>query len=231
MSTQAVRAGWFVTGTDTGVGKTLVSGALLRVLRERGLRVAGMKPVASGCIATAAGLRNEDALVLARESSLRLPYAQVNPYAFEPAIAPHLAAAEAGVRIDLEGLAAGCEALLAQVDRVVVEGAGGWRVPLNDTETIADLARRLRLPVVLVVGLRLGCLNHALLTAAAILADGLPFGGWVANAIDPGFARAAENLASLQERLPGPFLGAIPALSRADIREAAAALAPTLPPG
>lgn len=218
--------GWFVTGTDTGVGKTLVSGALLRALRHQGRRVAGMKPVASGCITTDAGLRNEDALILSRESSERFPYELVNPYAFAPAIAPHVAAAEAGVQIDLTLLTARHAELAARVDRIVVEGAGGWRVPIDDTYTLADLAIRLGHPVVLVVGLRLGCLNHALLSAEAILACGLRFAGWVGNAVDPDFARPEQNIATLEQRLPGPCLGLIPRLRRADIRSAAEVLEP-----
>lgn len=214
----------FVTGTDTGVGKTLVAAALVRRLRERGLRVAGMKPVASGCERTPAGLRNDDALTLQRESSGDWPYEAINPFAYAPAIAPHVAAAEAGVPIDFEQIATRYRFLQASSDRVVVEGAGGWLVPLAGSRTIADLAAHLGLDVVLVVGLRLGCLNHAFLSADAIAARGLRLAGWVANAIDPGFERLDANLATLDERLPAPRLGLVPHLRPGDVAAAAAAL-------
>ena len=162
----------FVTGTDTGVGKTLVASGLLHGLTRRGLRTAGMKPVATGCVRTAEGLRNDDALCLARNASTTADYAEINPYAFEPAIAPHLAATAAGVRMDLDRIAHAFNGLARRADRIVVEGVGGWRVPINDRDDVADLAVRLGLPVVLVVGVRLGCLNHARLTAAAIAQSG-----------------------------------------------------------
>ena len=214
----------FVTGTDTGVGKTLVATALVRRLREHGLRVAGMKPVASGCERTPDGLRNEDALGLQRESSGEWPYAIVNPYAFEPAIAPHVAAAEAGVRIDFETIAASYRQLAAVSDRVVVEGAGGWLVPLAGRATIADLAAHLGLDVVLVVGLRLGCLNHAFLTADAIASRGLRLVGWVANTLDPAYERWQANLETLDAHLLAPRLGLVPHLRPRDVAAAAAAL-------
>lgn len=214
----------FVTGTDTGVGKTLVSAALLRRLRERGLRVAGMKPVASGCERTADGLRNEDALALQAESSGDWPYGTINPFAYAPPIAPHVAAAEAGIPIDFSTIASCYGQLAADSDRVVVEGAGGWLVPLAGGQTLADLAASLGLDVVLVVGLRLGCLNHAFLTAEAIAARGLRLAGWVANTIDPAFDRLDANLATLDERLPAPRLGLIPHLRPGDVAAAAACL-------
>ena len=200
--------GYFITGTDTGVGKTLVSQILLYHLRRSYQRVAGFKPVASGCMNTSAGLRNEDALALQEASSIPLSYATVNPYAFKPPVAPHLAAAVAGITVDLARIRAGIESVAA--DQVVVEGVGGWLVPLNRRETVADLARLLGLPVVLVVGLRLGCLNHALLTVAAIRACGLPITGWVANQIDPEFALIEENIAALNDRLGIPLLLRLP---------------------
>jgi dethiobiotin synthetase len=169
--------GVVVTGTDTGVGKTLVAAGLLHGLARRGLRVAGMKPVATGCERTAAGLRNDDALCLGRHASVDAAYEEINPYAFEPAIAPHVAAAEAGVRIDLARIAACCARLSRGADRVVVEGVGGWRVPLNEREDVGDLARLLGLPVLLVVGVRLGCLNHARLSADAIAGRRRAVGG------------------------------------------------------
>lgn len=214
----------FVTGTDTGVGKTLVSAALLRRFRERGWRVAGMKPVASGCAVTPGGLRNDDALVLQREASGTPPYSTVNPFAYEPPIAPHLAAAEAGRPIEIDTIMTNYRLLAADADMIVVEGAGGWRVPLTPTHTLADLAVRLRLDVVLVVGLRLGCLNHAILTADSIRASGLRLAGWVANGIDPGFERLAANLATLEAWIPAPRLAVIPPMAGPDVGTAAAAL-------
>jgi dethiobiotin synthetase len=211
----------FVTGTDTGVGKTLVSAALLRRLREHGLRVAGMKPVASGCHSTPEGLRNDDALALQAEASVRWPYGTVNPFAYAPAIAPHIAATEADIRVDIDMIASAANRMQASSDLLLVEGAGGWLVPLNDRETLADLAIRLRSRVVLVVGLRLGCLNHALLTAECIAARGLRLAGWVANQVDPGFERLEANLATLDARLPAPRLGLIPHLSEPAVETAA----------
>jgi dethiobiotin synthetase len=213
--------GWFVTGTDTGVGKTVVASALVRSLRERGLRAAGMKPVASGCTPTAAGLRNEDALALLEESSHRWAYDVVNPCAYEPAIAPHLAAERAGRPIDLALIKQRFDQIYSASDAIVVEGAGGWRVPLTGRTTIADLAVRLGLPVILVVGLRLGCLNHAFLTAEAIERCGLTLAGWVGSTIDPEFACRDENLATLREWLPAPSLGVIPRLATATATAAA----------
>ncbi len=201
--------GLFITGTDTEVGKTVVACGVIHGLRAQGARVAAMKPVASGCRRTASGLRNEDAEALARAAGCAHPYSLVNPYALEPAIAPHLAAAEAGVTIDLEHIAAACQALAADGALVVVEGAGGWRVPLGRSIDISDLVRRLRLPVLLVVGVRLGCINHALLSAEAILADGHSLLGWVANVRAPDYAQ--EQIESLRLRMPAPLLGTVPA--------------------
>lgn len=197
----------FVTGTDTGVGKTRIAAALIRLLVEEGVRTVGMKPVAAGA---GPGQLNEDVVALRAAGNVDAPLADINPYAFGAAIAPHIAAQQAGVAIDLETIAAAHARLAACADVVVVEGAGGWRVPLSDTTEMADLAARLGGAVVLVVGLRLGCLNHALLTAEAVRRRGLPWAGWVANRIDPHMASADENLASLQRRLPGPCLGVVP---------------------
>jgi dethiobiotin synthetase len=202
--------GCFVTGTDTGVGKTRVAGALCVALGRRGLRVAAMKPVAAGCVRTAAGLRSDDALALAADMNVAAAYADVNPFAFEPPIAPHLAAAAAGLPIRFEVLDAAYARLSALADVVVVEGAGGWLVPLDARRSFADLAVHWRLDVVLVVGLRLGCLNHALLTAEAVQRRGLNLRGWVANTIDPGFEPAAANVDTLQRRLAVPCLGSLP---------------------
>ena len=170
--------GLFVTGTDTGVGKTRVAVALIHALRARGLRVAAMKPVSAG---SAPGELNEDVTALLQAANVDADVSDVNPYAFAEPIAPHIAAQQAGVRIELEVIAAAYSRLAAAADVVVVEGAGGWRVPLNERDDMADLAQRLGLPVVLVVGLRLGCLNHALLTAESIAQRQLPWAGWVAN--------------------------------------------------
>ncbi|MHB1187300.1 dethiobiotin synthase [Thiobacillus sp.] len=250
--------GLFVTGTDTGVGKTRVAVALIHALRARGLRVAAMKPVSAGCApqgdsdplraearvesyapqgdsdplraearvesyapqgdsdplraearveSYAPGDLNEDVVALLQAANVAADIRDVNPYAFVPAIAPHIAAEQAGVRIELEVIAEAFSRLAAVADVVVVEGAGGWRVPLNEREDMADLAQRLGLPVVLVVGLRLGCLNHAVLAAESIANRKLPWAGWVGNAIDPEMACQPENVAALRARLPGPCLG------------------------
>lgn len=216
--------GWFVTGTDTGVGKTCVSVALMHALRARGLCVQGMKPIASGCVATPAGLRNADAEQLLAAASYPVPYPQVNPYAFEPAVAPHIAAHRARVRLDLEHITAMAHTLAAQADCLVVEGVGGWRVPLAGTMGVNDMAVRLGLPVILVVGLRLGCINHALLTSESIERSGLPLAGWVANLVDAQMEMVAENVQDLSVRLPAPLLGVIPYLHGRPPQQAAPAL-------
>ncbi len=196
--------GYFVTGTDTGVGKTRVAVALIRALRARGLRVAAMKPVSAG---SAPGELNGDVVALVQAANVDADVCDVNPYALAEPIAPHIAAQRAGVRIDLEVIAAAYSRLAARADVVVVEGAGGWRVPLNEHEDMADLAQRLGQPVVLVVGLRLGCLSHAMLTAESVASRRLPWAGWVGNHIEPAMPYAAENVAALHARLPGPCLG------------------------
>lgn len=196
--------GLFVTGTDTGVGKTRVAVALIHALRAHGLRVAAMKPVSAG---SAVGELNEDVAALVQAANADVDVRDVNPYAFAEPVAPHIAAKSLGVRIDLEVIAEAYARLAAAADVVVVEGAGGWRVPLNEHEDMADLALRLGLPVVLVVGLRLGCLNHALLTAESIALRRVPWAGWVGNHIEPAMQLAAENLVALHTRLPGPCLG------------------------
>jgi len=214
----------FVTGTDTGAGKTRVAAALVMAYAAQDKRVAAMKPVASGCRRTPAGLRSEDAEALMAATSVRAAYGDVNPYAFEPAIAPHIAAMEAGCSIDF-GLLDGCyERLCLQSDVIIVEGAGGWLAPLDATRTFADLAVRWQLDVVLVVGLRLGCLNHALLTAESIERRGLRLRGWVANSIDPRFERLTENISSLKSRLAAPCLGIFPFEPQADSAALARAL-------
>jgi len=217
-----------VTGTDTGVGKTLVTAALLRRLRESGAVVAGMKPVAAGSRMGPEGPANEDALLLQAESSVRHPYAVVNPWLFEPAIAPHLAAAEAGIAIDTKRITAAHARLRAGADLVLAEGAGGFFVPLDGSRSMADLPALLGMDVLLVVGLRLGCLNHALLTAEAVAMRGLTLAGWIGNAIDPGFARLEANVATLTARLPAPCLGIVPWMAKPDVGTAASSLGDTL---
>lgn len=209
-------AAYFVTGTDTEIGKTTIAAGLLHAARAQGLSTAAAKPVASGCEKTADGLRNSDALALLSECSLPLAYEEVNPLAFAPAIAPHLAALEAGVRLDVEALAGPVRRVLAKgADFSLVEGAGGWRVPLAGQGNLSDLPIALGLPVILVVGVRLGCINHAVLTVEAIQRDGLTLAGWVANVVDPQTSRLEENLATLAERLPAPCLGRVPRLAEA----------------
>ena len=205
-STRAV----FIAGTDTGIGKTHAACTLLHALRAAGYRAGGMKPVASGCVATAEGLRNDDALALQAASSTPPPYALVNPLALSEPLSPHLAAAHAGVTIGLPPLRAAFEQLGGRYQRVVVEGVGGWMVPLAPGLLAADLARQWRLPVILVVGLRLGCLSHALLSARAIIADGCTLLGWIGNHIDPAMLAVDENIATLGELLPAPCLGLLP---------------------
>lgn len=205
----AAGATLFVAGTDTGVGKTLVSCALLRQARLRGRTAAGYKPVASGCSRTAEGLRNDDAVALLRESSPELAYAAINPVALEPAIAPHIAARQVGLAIDPLALTGAYVALAQQHERVVVEGAGGWRVPLNAQLGFDDWVAARQWPVVLVVGLRLGCINHALLTADAI-ARRTRLAGWVANVLPPEQPHWQENIETLRERLPAPLCGVVP---------------------
>lgn len=216
--------GWFVTGTDTGVGKSWVSVALIRALRELGHTVGAMKPVAAGCVETAEGPRSRDALLLHSAASFPARYQQVNPYPLVSAIAPHLAARAAGLRIDIDLIAEEAEGLAAPADFLVVEGVGGWLVPLGPDLTVADMAARLRLPVILVVGLRLGCINHALLTAESILRSGLPLAGWVANLIDPKMEAVTENIREIGLRLPAPMIGLLPYLHGRHPRTAAHSL-------
>jgi dethiobiotin synthetase len=201
--------GIFITGTDTGVGKTLATCALLHAYAQRGERVVGMKPVAAGLVEVAGQLINADVAALRAAGNVAAPLASVNPYAFAPAIAPHLAARQAGATIDLARIADAYHDLATRADRVVVEGAGGALVPLNDQDDMLDIARVLDLPVVLVVGVRLGCINHTLLTAAAIRARGLRLAAWIANTIAPELPALEEHLAALRSRLIAPCMGTI----------------------
>lgn len=205
---------FFIAGTDTDVGKTTIAAGLLHAARLGGLSTAAVKPVASGCERTEQGLRNSDALALLAECSPALDYATVNPFAFEPAIAPHIAAREAGVGLTAARLIEAVQPVLARrADFTLVEGAGGWRVPLNVREHLSALPAALGLPIILVVGIRLGCINHALLSAEAIVRDGLELAGWVANIVDPATSRLEDNLATLAELLPAPCLGQVPRLA------------------
>lgn len=201
--------GIFITGTDTDVGKTVVACALVRGLRALDRRVAVMKPVASGAARTPQGLRNADALALIAAAGSDLPYERVNPYCFEPPVSPHIAAKEAGIDVDTPRIKQDYDTLAAASDWVVVEGAGGWFAPINDHQTMADLAWALSIPALLVVGVKLGCLNHAQLTRIGIEAHGVTFAGWIANGVDPDMARAAENLAALERLLGEPALAVI----------------------
>lgn len=201
---------WFITGTDTEVGKTVASCALLQAAALAGYRTAGYKPVASGSEMTEEGIRNSDALALQRNSSVPLSYEQVNPLAFMEPTSPHIVSAEEGRPVDFATLSAGLAALEPLADWVQVEGAGGWFTPLSETATFADWVRETQLPVILVVGVKLGCINHALLTAQAIQAAGLPFAGWIANDVQPPGKRHQEYMATLKRLLPAPLLGEIP---------------------
>lgn len=218
--------GWYVTGTDTGIGKSVASATLLHALRMRGLRAVGMKPLASGCERTPDGWRNEDALALQAASDPRPSYDDVNPYALPQPLSPELAAADAGVSVSLAPLQAAFARLSASADAVVVEGVGGWAAPLATHLDQAELVRAFDLPVLLVVGLRLGCINHARLTARAIQADGLRLAGWIANDIDPAMARADDNFTLLRQRLPVPCWGRLPFRDTPDPAQLAVLLEP-----
>ena len=201
---------FYVTGTDTEVGKTVASTALLQAARLLGRRAVGYKPVASGSELTDEGLRNSDALALQRNSALPLRYEEVNPYTFAEPTSPHIVSADEQRPIEAGVLSAGLRALEAQADWVLVEGAGGWFTPLSPTLTLADWVRDEQLPVILVVGVKLGCINHAVLTAQAVQQAGLRLAGWIANDVVPPGRRHAEYLSTLQRMLPAPLLGEIP---------------------
>ncbi len=219
----------FIAGTDTGIGKTHGACALIHALRAAGYTTCGMKPVASGCELTPQGLRNEDALALQAASSAGVAYDVINPMALTEPMAPHLAAAHEGVVISLPPLRRAFDQLRGDHQRVVVEGVGGWLVPLAPGLSAADIARQWQLPVILVVGLRLGCINHALLSARVIQADGCQLLGWIGNTIDPAMLALDENLATLRELMPVPCLGVLPnnvspELAATHLREAVDAL-------
>ncbi|MBD8163053.1 dethiobiotin synthase [Erwinia persicina] len=210
---------WFVTGTDTEVGKTVASCALLQAAQAAGYRCAGYKPVASGSEMTPDGIRNEDALALQHYSAVRLPYAMVNPLAFIEPTSPHIISAEEHRPITSMQLSAGLEVVSQQADWVLTEGAGGWFTPLSATLTFADWVQQEQLPVILVVGIKLGCINHALLTVLAVKAAGLPLAGWIANGIQPPGKRHQEYLDTLARRIDAPLLGEIPHLQGRDFTD------------
>jgi dethiobiotin synthetase len=212
----------FVAGTDTDVGKTLVAAALLEYANNKGLSTAALKPVAAGCEQSEQGLCNEDALLLQKHASMELSYEQINPFAFAPAIAPHIAAQEEGRRLSADRIVGFCRGVLMKgADLTVVEGAGGWRVPLNEREYFSRIPQLLKLPVVLVVGMRLGCINHAILTAEAIQRDGLTIVGWVANCVEPEMPRYQDNLNTLKQTISAPLLGEIPFMGSPTVEQAA----------
>lgn len=207
---------FFVTGTDTGVGKTLASCALLHAGNKLGFSTLGLKPLAAGCEETPQGLRNEDALALQESSSIKLAYDQVNPVALKQALAPHIAAANEGKRLSVDRLVGYLRGAFShkgtshKAGLCVIEGAGGWRVPLNQVERMSAIPKELNIPVILVVGVRLGCINHALLTAEAIVRDGLQVAGWIGSVVDPKMPAQDDNINTLKSLLPFPCLGCIP---------------------
>lgn len=209
---------YFVTGTDTDVGKTVLTAGLLRALTAKGCLALGLKPLASGAVVMPEGLRNNDALMLMQHSSVQLPYQQVNPIAFETPVAPHFLSDDLSVE-RLHSMLG--PAMSEVVDYCLIEGVGGWHVPLNKVESMADFAVRLGAPVILVVGMRLGCLNHALLTADAIAQKGLVLAGWIANTIDPDMLNKEDNIATLTQRIKAPLLGVVPYQRQVDIESVA----------
>jgi len=203
--------GYFITGTDTDCGKTLVTTGLMYYLKTQGHSVVGMKPIASGSQANLLGMRNDDALKIQKTASKNLPYDWINPYPFEPAIAPHIAAEQAKVTISFANIQHYFNKLHDQQHHIIVEGVGGWRVPLSQDGDLSDMASMLKLPIILVVNLKLGCINHALLTIDAITQKGLTLAGWVANQPEE-MSHAEDNLSFLQQHIPAPLIGSIPPL-------------------
>ena len=215
---QKNKTAYFITGTDTDVGKTYIASALVRYFVQQGQTAVGMKPIAAGCEKINGALRNADVSALLAASNFAARLEDVNPYAFEPAIAPHIAAEQVGVTVSLSKIKHAFDTLQSQADVVIVEGAGGFRVPINREQTMADLAAQLNLPVIMVVGIRLGCINHALMTAGSIKAAGLNLAGWVANRIDPDMPALAENVQTLKAMIKAPCIadvnwGAVPKFS------------------
>ncbi len=211
-----MRQGFFITGTDTGVGKTWSTVSLMRYFAKQGNTVLAMKPIASGCVELDGCLRSEDALLLQQNASFATAYADVNPYALQQPISPHIAAAMAKTVIRFETILSAFERIKRGAEIVLVEGVGGWRVPLTDRQDVADLAIELNLPVIVVVAIRLGCINHARLTYDAILASGVPCAGWIATCIDPGMLHRRETINTLRKALRIPLLGVLPYSEVAD---------------
>jgi len=204
---------FFVAGTDTDAGKTIAAAGLLAAANSKGLSSMGLKPIAAGCERTEDGLRNSDALMLQKAASIELPYEQVNPIAFEPAIAPHIAAQQEQRTLSADRISAMCRGtLMKPADFAIIEGAGGWRVPLSHRETMAHIPKQLNIPVILVVGVKLGCINHALLTAESIARDGLHLAGWIANSVDSDMACFEQNVATIASMLRAPLIATIPFL-------------------
>lgn len=208
--------GYFITGTDTECGKTEITLGLMHLLQAKGKSVSGMKPVASGALDTKDGQRNDDAQRIQQQASKLIPYDLVNPFAFEPPIAPHLAADIVEQKISFELILECYERLSSLSDRVIVEGVGGWRVPLSSDGDLSDLAKAMGLPVILVVGVKLGCINHALLAVESILAKKLTLAGWVANVMDPEMLELDANLATLRESIDAPCIGVVPYMHTVD---------------
>lgn len=203
--------GFFITGTDTNIGKTFFATRLLKNLNTLGYQTAAIKPVSSGCLKTSEGLRNDDALSLQQASSLSFEYTKVNPYALEQAISPHLAARAMTIEMNAQNVWHACQPILnSTADFVIVEGAGGWLTPINENETLADFAKILNFPVIIVIGIRLGCLNHALLTQSQLQHSTISIAGWVANCIDPNMNAVTENLETLEKKFGIPPLEVIP---------------------
>jgi dethiobiotin synthetase len=216
---------FFITGTDTDVGKTEVAAGLLEAANQKGLRTGAIKPVAAGCEDHGDGPQNDDALKLQAIANVEMSYQQVNPVALDLPMAPHIAAQEQGKALTADRLTGFCRGVsMLPMDFLVIEGAGGWRVPINKHETMADIPKKLNAEVILVVGIRLGCINHALLTAQAIRLDGLKIAGWVANILDTEMLRMEENIDTLKQMLIEPCLGVVPRLSDVSPQQVAAYL-------
>ena len=206
--------GYFITGTDTGIGKTWSTLALMQYFKNQGKTVLGMKPIASGCHTVDGCVRNEDALLLQKHASVSLPYQDVNPYAFAPPVSPHIAAEQAGVEIELEQITQLYKRLKKQADIVLVEGVGGWLVPLNANQDIADLAEKLNLPVIVVVGMRLGCINQARMTFSALQKTGVKCQGWIASCVEQDMLMLDENIQTLCQSTEFPLLAVLPYLEK-----------------
>lgn len=218
--------GFFITGTDTDVGKTWIARGLLKLINDTGYSTTVMKPISAGCEKTHEGYRNDDAVQLINSASVKPAYEKVNPYAYGPAIAPHIAAEQENTVIELSRIITIYNELSSKADYTIVEGAGGWKVPINNEQTLADIACAMQLPVIIVVGMRLGCLNHAILTAESIFGMGVPVAGWVANTLNREFSAQNDNIDALQCSLNIPFIGTVPFLETFDAQRIAENLNP-----